>query len=142
VRITIGGLDLVLPRILYIGAWSFTLARQFCVDIVCAPDKMFLAMKNLSLPVTILLAATLIFLQTASAQLSTPPATYAEKEAVYTLAIEGRTADILKTLNLTDSAKSNTVHDVIIAQYRALRTRDAAIDANYDRQDGALDHFG
>jgi hypothetical protein len=45
-------------------------------------------------------------------------------------------------LNLTDSAKSNTVHDVIIAQYRALRTRDAAIDANYDRQDGALDHFG
>jgi hypothetical protein len=49
----------VLPRILYIGAWSFTLARQFCVDIVGAPVKMFLAIKNLSLPVTILLAATL-----------------------------------------------------------------------------------
>jgi hypothetical protein len=86
-------------------------------------------MKNHSLPVTVLLAATLILLQTASAQLSTPPATDAEKEAAYTTAIEGRTADILKTLNLTDSARSNTVHDVIIAQYRTLRARDAAIDA-------------
>jgi hypothetical protein len=86
-------------------------------------------MKNHPFLPAALVAATAFFIQSASAQLSTPPATDADKEAAYTTAIENRTAEILKALNLTDSAKSNTVHDVIIAQYRALRTRDAAIDA-------------
>ena len=31
-------------------------------------------------------------------------------------------------MNLTDSDKSNTVHNLIVAQYHALRVRDAAID--------------
>jgi hypothetical protein len=43
-----------------------------------------------------------------------------QAEAKYTAAIEGRTADILKILALTDASKSAKVHDAIIAQYRAL----------------------
>ena len=41
-------------------------------------------------------------------------------EAKYTAAIEGRTADILKVLDLSDTNKAAKVHDIIIAQYRAL----------------------
>ena len=44
-----------------------------------------------------------------------------QAEAKYTAAIEGRTADILKILALTDADKTAKVHDVIIAQYRALK---------------------
>lgn len=60
--------------------------------------------------------------------LTTPAATEAEKEALYATTIENRTADIIKALNLADPAKSNAVHDAIVAQYHALRVRDAAID--------------
>jgi len=70
-----------------------------------------------------------MLIQTASAQTSLPAATQEDMEGVYTTAIENRTTDILKLLNLTDAAKSNVVHDIIIAQYRALRARDMAIDA-------------
>jgi hypothetical protein len=42
-------------------------------------------------------------------------------EANYTRAIEGRTADILKELSLTDPAVTARVHDAVMAQYRALR---------------------
>jgi len=73
-------------------------------------------------------AAALALCQSAAAQTSLPAATEAEKEAVYANAIEYRTADILKALALTDAAKSNAVHDVIVEQYHALRVRDAAID--------------
>jgi Spy/CpxP family protein refolding chaperone len=48
---------------------------------------------------------------------STPEQT----EAKYTAAIEGRTADILKILALTDTDKAAKVHDGIMAQYRALK---------------------
>ena len=71
----------------------------------------------------------LAFIQSVSAQTSLPAATKADLEALYNTAIENRTADILKVLDLTDPAKSNVVHDIIIAQYRALRARDEAIDA-------------
>ena len=40
--------------------------------------------------------------------------------AKYTQAIEGRTADILKVLELTDTNRARRVHDIIIGQYRAL----------------------
>ena len=63
-----------------------------------------------------------------TAELRTPPASDADKEAVYTASIENRTMDILKALDVSDSAKSNAVHDAILAQYRALRARDAVID--------------
>src|SRR5215469_3430883 len=46
--------------------------------------------------------------------------TAADVEAKYTAAIEGRTADILKVLSLSDADKAAKVHDIIIAQYRAL----------------------
>ena len=86
-------------------------------------------MKKYSITCGTLLAAGLFFLiQTASAQMSTPPATDAEKEAAYATAIEIRTTDILKILNLADSDKSNIVYNLIVAQYHALRVRDAAID--------------
>lgn len=84
---------------------------------------------NLSLAV---LAGSLIFIQSATAEtaeLSTPPASEADKQAAYNTAIEKRTADILKLVDPSDAAKSNTVHDTIIAQYRALRARDELIDA-------------
>lgn len=87
-------------------------------------------MKNLKMTGFIALAMATFVVQTTSAQqLSTPAATLADLEAVYTQAIESRTDDILKALNLTDSAKSNQVHDIIIEQYRILRARDVVIDA-------------
>lgn len=79
-----------------------------------------------------ILAGTVFFIQPAAAdtpELSTPPATDAEKEASYSISVNNRTTDILKLVALADAAKSNAVHDVIIAQYRALRARDAVIDA-------------
>lgn len=60
--------------------------------------------------------------------MSTPAATDAEKEAFYTTSIENRVGDILKALNLSDSAKSKSVHDILVAEYHDLRVRDAAID--------------
>ena len=60
---------------------------------------------------------------------STPAATAADLEAVYTAAIEGRTAGILAALNLTNSVQAARIHDLIITQYRVLRARDMLIDA-------------
>lgn len=54
--------------------------------------------------------------------------TEAEKEAFYAKSIEYRVADILKAIPLADAAKSNTLHDVLVAHYHDLRVRDAAID--------------
>ena len=71
-------------------------------------------MKNHSLPLTVFVAAAAMFTNVANAQ-SLPPATKADMETVYTTAIENRTTDILKLLDLTDPAKSNVVHDIIIA---------------------------
>lgn len=59
---------------------------------------------------------------------STPPLSAEEKQAAYNTALETRTGNILKALALTDSDKSNRVHDIVIAHYRALRARDEAID--------------
>ena len=42
-------------------------------------------------------------------------------EANYTRTIESRTADILQALGLNDTNRAAQVHDIIIAQYRALR---------------------
>lgn len=56
---------------------------------------------------------------------STPEQT----EANYTAAIESRTAAILKVLALDDTNKSAQVHDIIIAQYRALNAWHGENDA-------------
>jgi hypothetical protein len=89
--------------------------------------KFYKAMKN-SLYYAALVAASFVLVQTVSAQVL-PAASKADMEQIYTTAIGNRTDDILKLLNLTDAAKSNEVHDIIIAQYRVLRARDEAIDA-------------
>lgn len=90
-----------------------------------------------------LLAGTVFFIQSAAAdtpELSTPPATDAEKEASYSLSINNRTTDILKAVAVADPAKSNAVHEVIVAQYRALRARDAVIDARLKADGKELNH--
>jgi len=51
-----------------------------------------------------------------------------EDEAKYTQVIEGRTADILRVLELTDTNRAARVHDIIIAQYRALNAWHGAND--------------
>jgi hypothetical protein len=48
-------------------------------------------------------------------------ATPEQVEAKYTAAIEHRTADILKSLALTDAEKNSKIHDAVMAQYRALK---------------------
>jgi hypothetical protein len=55
-------------------------------------------------------------------------------EANYTRAIEGRTADILKVLELSDTNQAAKVHDIVMAQYRALR---AWHDANDSKRKAA-----
>jgi hypothetical protein len=52
-----------------------------------------------------------------------------QTEANYTKVIEGRTADILHVLALSDANKAAKVHDLIIAQYRALNAWHDANDA-------------
>jgi len=75
-----------------------------------------------------------------------PAATKAEEaEAAYTRAIEKRTADILKVLDLSDPAKSARVHNIIMAQYRALRAWHDANDTKLkelDRMAGGTDKDG
>lgn len=61
----------------------------------------------------------------------TAPFTAAELEGVYTANIEKRAGDILKLLALEDAAKATRVRDAIIAQYRSLRARDAAMDGMF-----------
>jgi Spy/CpxP family protein refolding chaperone len=53
-----------------------------------------------------------------------------QTEANYTKAIEGRTAGILKALALTNTNKAARVHDIIMAQYRALNANDARLQAS------------
>lgn len=76
-----------------------------------------------------LVAAQLVCLLPAFAQQSTPAATEAEKEALYTSTLENRVKDITDALKLTDADKLAQVQDTITAHYRVLRARDAMIDA-------------
>ena len=86
-------------------------------------------MKSFRFILVLALFTAMGFSQKAAAQMSTPPASKAELEAIYNTSIENRASDILKSINISDSAKSNAVHSLIVAQYRALRARDEAIDA-------------
>jgi hypothetical protein len=91
--------------------------------------------KRQLLAVSLILTGAPLFIQPASAQMSTPPASPAEMEALYTTSIENRTADILKPLGLTNSVTSNAVHDLIIVQYRVMRARDELINAKLEAMD-------
>jgi hypothetical protein len=64
-----------------------------------------------------LLISTAVTLSAAT-ESNLPPG---QAEANYTKAIEGRTADILQALALSDAAQAAKVHDAIIAHYRFLR---------------------
>lgn len=103
-------------------------------------------MKNSFFPLALALGLTALLIQTAPAQssssstLTTPPASKADLEAIYTTGIENRTADIIKPLNLSDPAVSSQVHDIIIAQYRALRSRDEVIDAKLKADGKAINY--
>ena len=57
------------------------------------------------------------------------PTPDAAAEANYVRAIEGRTSGILKALDLSDTNQAAKIHDIIIAQYRALRDWHDANDA-------------
>jgi Spy/CpxP family protein refolding chaperone len=76
-------------------------------------------MKKTFLTLAAMSVAVVVFV--ASAVAAETNATPEQVEAKYTAAIEGRTADILKILALTDAEKSAKVHDTIMAQYRALK---------------------
>jgi hypothetical protein len=69
---------------------------------------------------TILIGIAVLF--SAAAFAADTNSTPKDAEANYTKAIEGRTADILKVLALTDADKTTKVHDTIMAQYRALKS--------------------
>lgn len=97
-------------------------------------------MKRRFLAISSLLAGATLITQYSLAQMSTPPASPAEMEAAYTASIEGRTEDILKGLSLTNSAASNTVHDLIIAQYRVMRSRDDLINAKLEALGKDIDY--
>jgi len=87
-------------------------------------------MKKAAFTAWAVLAVILTVIPKASAQESSvPAATAAELEAMYTSTIEGRVSDILALLNLTNATQTAQVHDIIIAQYRVLKARDAFIDA-------------
>lgn len=92
-------------------------------------------MKPQLLAASTLLSALAFFLGPVSAQtamppvMSTPPVTLEEREAMYKVVVEDRTLKIMEALAMTNSIKSNRVHDAIVAHYRALRARDEAIDA-------------
>ena len=79
--------------------------------------------------VLVVAAATCLIGTAAAQQYSLPPGTPEEVEATYNAAVEKRTTAIVALLKLNDADKAARVHDLILAQYRALRTRDEAIDA-------------
>ena len=66
----------------------------------------------------VIFVASILFIAPGFAAETNSPAT--QTEAKYTAAIEGRTADILKALALSDTNQIAKVHDLIIAHYRAL----------------------
>lgn len=73
--------------------------------------------QSLVIALAVLLLSTTFTKGQTAGETNPPPEQMAAK---YTAAIEGRTADILKILALSDTSKAVRVHDIIIAQYRAL----------------------
>jgi len=76
----------------------------------------------------------IVTLKTTAQESALPPASSADLEAMYTASIENRVADIMVLLNLTNATQSAKIHDIIIAQYRVLKARDAFIDAKLKAQ--------
>ena len=85
-------------------------------------------MKTPSLVRLLTCAALMLCGAKLAAEDSTPPFSAAEREQVYTTSISKRAAGALEAVAISDSAKSNKVHELITTQYRALRARDEAMD--------------
>ena len=81
----------------------------------------------------LMVAVTLILWSTSSARAQTngalPSPAVKAAEAAYTQTIEKRVTDILAVLELKDPVRSAKAHDILIAQYRALRDWHDANDA-------------
>src|SRR5579859_2224932 len=90
----------------------------------CLETVRFNPMKHSLFIITVLCAGNLIFVTPAFATEEKAPGTSHSPseptEANYTKAIEGRTANILKALALNDTNEVARVHDIIMAQWRAL----------------------
>jgi hypothetical protein len=91
-------------------------------------------MKKTTCLYLVLSLVTLVARPVLAQPMTSPPPSKEELDAVYNTGVETRTVSILKKLNLTDSDKSNSLHDIIVAQYHSLRTRDEAIDAKLKAQ--------
>lgn len=85
-------------------------------------------MKVHLLVAVITLSVINFFCQPLLAQSSTPPVSSREIDSAYSNTIETRTAKIMTALALTDSDKSNRVHQIIVSHYYALRARDEAVN--------------
>ena len=98
---------------------------------------------NINLPrLGILIVACSLFasnrtLHAALTNASPPAKSPEETEAAYTQAIEKRVADILAVLELKEPAKTKSIHDVLVAQYRTLRDWHDANDAKRKAAKGA-----
>jgi hypothetical protein len=77
----------------------------------------------------IVFVVCLSFTLGAIAQEPTPPASAAEKEALYTEVLERRVNAIVQPLGITDTNKAERVRGALTLQYRSLRLRDEFIDA-------------
>ena len=89
-------------------------------------------MKNTLLKIAVVCAGIILLVPSAFAAKEKTAATDLSSEQIeanYTKAIENRTADILKALALDDTNQVSRVHDIIIAQYRALNSWHDANDA-------------
>lgn len=79
---------------------------------------------------SLLVAALSVFSAVADdSAANTPSATPPGEDPKYTAAIEGRTKAILDVLDLQDGAKAAAMHDIIMAQWRALFAWHEANDA-------------
>src|SRR5262245_52833092 len=83
-------------------------------------------MRNLSFPNWIVGLALAAMLAQAFAQSTNSPS---ESELAYTRTLAQRAEKIVTPLGLSDSAKSNRVHGIIVQQYRDLREIHDARDA-------------
>jgi hypothetical protein len=74
-------------------------------------------------------AGCLLLTLGAIAQEPTPPATEAEKEAIYKEVLARRVEGVVQPLGITDTNKAARVREALLLQYRTLRLRDEFIDA-------------
>jgi hypothetical protein len=106
-------------------------APRFSMDKMAWFDTVKITMNSRTSVVALALAIAGFAPLPSVAQDRTAPFTAEEREAVYNQSIEKRASNIVSVLQVTDAAKAQRVHDAIVAQYRVLRARDAAMDVMF-----------